>query len=182
MMGFGDSLNPLSNAPSPFWHLVIVVPLYSPLVVLEADVVKTRKGGTVDVGDLVIRNKKQLLGGGVNTVNYKSLGKSLGHSSKVRPTNQNMIGKSQLATDSRPLETTPLCLLKVYLFLLGSPQLSNSIPSISWKHYLIPSFQHRRSHQCWNSWSSSTLKISPSASCLPLPRHPTCGSRRGSVH
>ena len=40
---------------------MIVIAFYCPLVVLEADVVKTGKGGTVDVRDLVIGNKKELL-------------------------------------------------------------------------------------------------------------------------
>jgi hypothetical protein len=40
---------------------VIVVSLYGSLVILEAYVVETSKGGSIDVDDFMIRNKKELL-------------------------------------------------------------------------------------------------------------------------
>ena len=40
---------------------MIVVSLYGPLVALKTYVVKPSEGCTIDVGDLVIRNKKELL-------------------------------------------------------------------------------------------------------------------------
>lgn len=40
---------------------MVVVALDCPFLVLEANVVEASKGGTIDVGDLVVRHQKQLL-------------------------------------------------------------------------------------------------------------------------
>ena len=45
----------------PFWEFVVVVALDGGIGLLETDVVKPGKGGSVDVRDPMVRDKKQLL-------------------------------------------------------------------------------------------------------------------------